>query len=271
MRSLAFHPAAAVFPLMAEAELIELAEDIRENGLELPIVLHQGTILDGRNRYLACQRIKLKPEMVLYEGDDPVRYVVSLNLKRRHLDESQRSMVGARLAALPHGGDRRSNQGANLRLDTPTQAEASELLGVSERSIQHARSVLENGTPDIIDAVDHRDLAVSLVANTLRRAKNSGQSITSLSDLKDLLRKTWRDDHPPPPKPPKVSAEPPRSHAGTDTFGVVRAIIRHKQQYPLVTLVPAIDKWTRLNILDDLPPAIDYLSDLEQMLRARRK
>ena len=47
------HPAADLFPLMSEAELKELAEDIKANGLIDPIVTwakDDNLLLDGRNR-----------------------------------------------------------------------------------------------------------------------------------------------------------------------------------------------------------------------------
>jgi hypothetical protein len=54
------------------------------------------SILDGRNRYRACLAAGIEPTFTVYQSDDPVSYVISL--KRRHLDESQRAMVAAKLA-----------------------------------------------------------------------------------------------------------------------------------------------------------------------------
>jgi hypothetical protein len=64
--------------------------DVHEHGLREPIVLFEDKILDGRNRYRACTAADIQPNFENYTGDDPVAYAVSLNLRRRHLNESQR-------------------------------------------------------------------------------------------------------------------------------------------------------------------------------------
>lgn len=111
---LQFHPIANVFPLMQGAEFDNLVTDIREHKVQDPIWLYEGKILDGRNRYRAAQTASRECPKREYEGDNPLQFVISLNLKRRHLNTSQRAMVAEQLATLEHGGDRVSEQAANL-------------------------------------------------------------------------------------------------------------------------------------------------------------
>jgi hypothetical protein len=98
-----FHDMANLFPMLDVDELKALATDILENGQREPITLFEGKILDGRNRYFACLDAGVEPLFTEYNGRDPIGYVVSLNLKRRHLGESQRAMVAAKLANLSGG------------------------------------------------------------------------------------------------------------------------------------------------------------------------
>ncbi len=165
-----YHPAANIFPMLSNAEFSALVEDIRANGLRESIKLCGGSIIDGRNRYRACIEADVEPRFENYGGSDPIRYVVSLNLHRRHLTESQRAMVAAVIANMEHGGDRRE-QAANLPLDpTPhqpavTQAEAAELLNVSERTVRAARKVQNEGAPELVAAVQAGDVSVSAAAD----------------------------------------------------------------------------------------------------------
>lgn len=95
-----FHAACLLFPQLGEQALEELAEDIKQNGLLNPIVLLDGRILDGRNRLQACKIANVEPCFEEFEGDDPIGWVISQNLVRRHLTASQRAVVAFGLLPL---------------------------------------------------------------------------------------------------------------------------------------------------------------------------
>ena len=88
-----FHDLCLIFPQADERTLSDMAKDIAINGLNDPIVLYEGKILDGRNRYLACQRANVEPTYMAYHGEDPLNFVVLKNLHRRHLTDQQRAFV----------------------------------------------------------------------------------------------------------------------------------------------------------------------------------
>ncbi len=89
------HPLAALFPM--------LSDDIATRGQEEPDWLLDGQILDGRNREAACALLGIDAWTKEYEGNDPLGFVLSLNLHRRHLTESQRAMVAARVVDWERG------------------------------------------------------------------------------------------------------------------------------------------------------------------------
>ena len=89
MQNLSPHPLAECFPLLPLVELQTLALDIAKNGLIHPIVIFEGKILEGRNRYRACQMVGIVPSCEDYTGTDPRGYVISANAMRRDLTKGQ--------------------------------------------------------------------------------------------------------------------------------------------------------------------------------------
>jgi hypothetical protein len=158
MDKLELHPLADLFPMMTDEELDELGEDMLKHGQREPIWLYEGKILDGRNRYRACLMKGIEPGITETRVADPLAFVISLNLKRRHLDASQRAMVVAEIAKLPKGAH------PPIGGSSPTQDVAAKLLNVSVRSGQRARYVKDHGTPDLVDAVKHGDVRVTAAA-----------------------------------------------------------------------------------------------------------
>lgn len=152
-----WHPYADIFPWIEGPAFDELVEDIRKNGVHEPIVFLDGQVLDGRNRYMAARKLGIEYPRVEYEGDDPLGFVISLNLKRRHLSEGQRSMVASRIAKLPQG----VRADTAIAVSVPTQDAAAALMNVSVDSIQRARKVQEQGSPELIAAVDTGQASVS--------------------------------------------------------------------------------------------------------------
>jgi N6-adenosine-specific RNA methylase IME4/ParB-like chromosome segregation protein Spo0J len=172
-KELAFHPIADLFPLMEGEEFEELVRDVKANGLHEPIVIYEDKILDGRNRYRACLMAEVEPTFRPFDGDDPVNYVVSLNLRRRHLNESQRAMVAARLATLRRG----DNQHAQIC--APSQSDAADMLNVGRRSVQYAREVQEQGAPELIKAVERGEVSISTAADVASLTEEEQQNIVA--------------------------------------------------------------------------------------------
>jgi hypothetical protein len=157
-----FHPAAEIFPQMIDEEFDALVDDIKANGLLEDIVTLDGRILDGCNRYRACIEAGVTPRFKEYNGNvSPVDYVLSRNLHRRHLSESQRGMVAARIANLKHGQKK-----ADVQICTSVP-EAAEKLNVSPRTVKTARKVIEHGTPLLVKEVESGKIAVSKAAKLI--------------------------------------------------------------------------------------------------------
>jgi hypothetical protein len=96
MSKLAHHPLSDIFPEMPDADYQELKSDIQKNGLLLPIIIHEGKILDGRHRYKACLELKIEPKYEIFARKEKAAdFVFSTNSVRRHLTKSQRACVAA--------------------------------------------------------------------------------------------------------------------------------------------------------------------------------
>jgi len=173
-------------------------EDIRKNKLQAPIIIYEGKILDGRGRYNACVElakhgVETGFKTQLYTGPDPRRYVVSANVKRRHLNESQRALIAAQLATYTHGGDRTGK----ASIDALTQNEAAVLLNVSEPSVERATKVLKNGVPALAEAVKAGKIRVSAAENFAKSDKQDTPIAECNGDVVAAVKKLPL----PPPKP----------------------------------------------------------------------
>lgn len=131
------HPVAGLFPMLADDELAELADDIKARGLLHPIVLDaDGRVLDGRNRLAACELAGVEPVFVTYDGDDPDGYALAVNIARRHLTKGQQAMIAARA----------------LLVSNSTQESAANSVGVIRSRVAQAVTVRDHA-PDMVDAV----------------------------------------------------------------------------------------------------------------------
>jgi hypothetical protein len=166
------HPIADVWPMMDEAKIAELADDIRNNGQLVPVWLYEGKILDGRNRWAACKIAGVTPKTQDYTGDEPTAFAVALNDRRRHMNKGSLAAVAAELEPFfaadakrrqrDSGGDKKSDMAKSVqekipepidRKEKPTpqaREEAAKSVGVNDRSVSDATKV-KTEAPEVFE------------------------------------------------------------------------------------------------------------------------
>jgi hypothetical protein len=153
------HPLAELFPMMEDSELKELAADIKANGLSQHIVTLDEMILDGRHRFRACHLAHVNPTFTTFKGSDPLAFVISANIHRRHLSVSQRAEIAARMATAKDGNPTQKATGSNdtgCPVSTKpalTNEQAASAMGVSVPSVKRAKQMLDVATPKEVEAV----------------------------------------------------------------------------------------------------------------------
>ena len=249
------HPAAETFPLLEGSAFRDLVADLQAHGLREPIVVDaQGLILDGRNRSRACLAASVVPHYRVWDGiGSPLAYVLSANLHRRHLDESQRAMVAARLATLKQGA-RTDLSSIDERL---SQSQAAVLLNVAVPSITRARGVLEAGSPELIRAVDQGQISVSQASQIAAEAPEVQQAIIEKVDAGErpaqAVRQVRREQrHRVTPTWPEgvfrvLYADPPWQYADSGVIQHGDNYGRAERHYPTLSItelatLPVLDR-----------------------------
>lgn len=178
-----YHLYANLIPRMSQTEYDSLRDDIAANGLFEAIYLYDGKILDGRHRYMACVECGIKPRYATYKGDDPIGFVVSENLKRRHLNAGQLAMVAlaveeqyavlAKERQIESG--KQYGKGKLKVLPEPAKPihaakEAAKITGASRSGIVKAKRVAKEA-PDLAEKVKSGELPLDRAEKELKKRK----------------------------------------------------------------------------------------------------
>lgn len=145
-----FHPLAKPFPMIEGDERKSFKESIKTQGQVEAILLYQGKILDGRNRYRAGKEldIELRVEKAKVDNDEAARdLVIALNLERRHLTLEQRAFIGSEYANMDWGRPTTKKVSTDTFIEKGVSrsiAQVSKAMRVSPSSIKRARSVAKN-------------------------------------------------------------------------------------------------------------------------------
>jgi ParB-like chromosome segregation protein Spo0J len=203
-----FHPASNLFPLLEGEDFEKLKSDIQKNGCLEPVIILDEMILDGRNRWRACQELGIRPPIKEFSTDTPIKFILSMNLHRRHLTPSQKAHVGAE--ALPEfEAEAKKRQvespsGKGKRLDSaklpePIKGKATEkvaaLVGVSPRYVQEAKAIKEQ-RPDLAEKIKAKEMTIPQAKREMdpRPQKDKDEESDPLWNLKRWWKRATKKD-----------------------------------------------------------------------------
>lgn len=190
---------------MSEAELAELAADIKLNGLLVPIELYKGQIIDGRSRLAACKIAGVEPEFIdiNLENVTPGEYVWSLNGLRRHLTIDQKRAVAVDLEvhladeARARQGHGQTAPGKSLKAEMPSASKgqardkAAQMFGIGGRGVSDAKTIKKK-SPETFERIKQGELKVTQAKQEIKRQekrtelKQKAESAAKLANGKPI-------------------------------------------------------------------------------------
>lgn len=191
---LKIHAVAEMFPPMSPDEFSALKEDIKANGQREGIWTYKGEVIDGRNRLKACEELGIEPKTREWDGvGSMVAFVVSQNLKRRHLTSSQKAAIAADIEPMlaKEAKERQRAAGGNRVEKVDASKPASRTPAPSKqqpsKSSQAAVSVQEK-VPEPGPAPQARDEAAKLTGTNSKYVSDAKAVKEKAPDLFDKVK-----------------------------------------------------------------------------------
>lgn len=147
------HPLSAVFPAMAAADLQALKDSIMEIGVQNPITLFEGMVIDGWHRYSAATDLGMDCPVVELGDVDPRDFVLAQNKARRHVTQSQLALATTAVYAWKPLGANQHEARVATECPPKSNAELAAISGVGIATIKQAKSVQSHAAPEVVEAV----------------------------------------------------------------------------------------------------------------------
>jgi len=174
------HPIADLFPPLTGDGYLRVHADIARHGVTItkPVTLFQGMILCGRARVGIARQLRIPCPAVNYEDigypGTPLDYATADNCYRGAYTTGQRIMIAAKMANMSQG--ERTDLEPSAAWLKVSQEQTAQKLDVGVRSVVRGKYILDNGTPEEIEAaVEGKEHPTPLAARIRRRLALGGK------------------------------------------------------------------------------------------------
>lgn len=151
------HPLSSAFPAMSAEDFQSLCDSIESIGVQNPITLYEGMVIDGWHRYQAAFGLGIDCPTVDLGDVDPRDFVMAQNKARRHITQVQLAMATTAVYAWHPAHRVQKEEGSACTLHK-TNAELANIAGVSERTIKQAKVVQKMAVPEVVEAVKRGEI-----------------------------------------------------------------------------------------------------------------
>lgn len=158
------HALSAAFPAMSADDFQALKDSIENIGVQNPITVFDGEVIDGWHRYRAANDLGMDCPQVVLGNVDPREFVVAQNKARRHVTQAQLAMATTAVYAWRPVGSNQHPARVGTECPPKSTAELAQVAGVSEKTIKQAKSVQTKAAPEVVDAVKRGEIGLPKAA-----------------------------------------------------------------------------------------------------------
>lgn len=166
---------ARLIPPLAEDERKRLEESIQKEGCTDPLMVWNGTIIDGHNRYSVCTKLEI-PFTYEEKEDLPDRnavkaWIIERQLSRRNLNSYQKTDLALEFDSLFHeeakekqslGGKKKVSQNSEQPPnERKSDHKIAEIAGVSRDTVARVRKIKKNADEEMKSALEKGKMSVN--------------------------------------------------------------------------------------------------------------